>query len=98
MCWSHGSIDSDGVKESRENHSLGCHCDSVLLVKAGRHQSHVVFYLPDGFASSTLLSEKVDVVRVALWVISRDEVDEGGFTAAIWAADFPMLARHDFPI
>ena len=91
-------VKADTVKESRNDNREGIGADAILLVEGGGNDAEVVFDVPDRFALAPAHSHYRNVVGITLGVVTADEVDECGFSAAVGPADFPMMPTFNEPV
>jgi len=92
------SVEADTVEESRNDDREGIGADAILLVEGRGNDAEVVFNVPDRFALAPAHTHYRDLVGITLGVVTADEVDEGGFSAAVGPADFPVMPTFNEPV
>jgi len=58
----------------------------------------MLLYIPDSFSLTSLHTENLNVVYVALWVITGDQIKQAGFATAVWPAYLPVLPGIYLPV
>ena len=80
-------IQPDTVIKSGYNRGKRVSWSAIVAMERCRYDTDVFFDVPDALSSTALIAENIDIVLLALRVVSRKELEKGGFSRAVWSRD-----------
>ena len=98
LLWPWLGVESHRIMQSAGYYMDGRHVAHIAPVHLGTHISYVVLYLPDAFARTSPVPEKLDGAGVTLRIVGTDQTQQGALASSVLSAQRPFLAFAHGPV